>query len=169
MAASRWLLIGLVYFAGMFIAVQGPINSNLGKTINSPLVAGLISFLVGTLALTVIVVSQDTHREALGKAFSSGEQWYNYIGGFLGAFYVAVIIFTAPVLGMGLIIGVSVAGQITAALILDQIGAFGLQKITITPLKVFGAIMTCCGVAIARWVPEIDNNSNNTTEVAADG
>jgi transporter family-2 protein len=142
-------LILLVALVGVFIAIQGPINSHLGRAIGSPWTAALISFLVGTVALAAVVLSQPSARTALRQCGQA--PWWAWTGGLLGACYVTVVIATAPRLGMAMIIGVSVAGSVAASLVIDHLGAFGLPEQPITPLRLLGATLVCAGVALVRW------------------
>lgn len=143
------LLIALVALVGVMISIQGPINAHLGRSLGSPWAAALVSFAVGSLALSAMVLSRDDARAALRHCGQA--PWWAWIGGLLGACYVTVIITAAPRLGMAMIIGVSVAGSVLAALVLDHLGAFGLPVQPITPLRVLGALLVCAGVALARW------------------
>jgi len=113
--------------------------------------AALVSFLVGSLALSTLVVSQKTARDAFALDQISQAPWWAYIGGFLGACYVTVIIIAAPTLGMGLIVGLTVAGSMMASLVLDHFGLFGLIQQPVTILRLLGAICVCVGVVMVRW------------------
>lgn len=143
------LLIALVALIGVMVSCQGPINAHLGRTLGSPWAAALVSFLVGTLALSTIVLSRADARQA----FRQWDQapWWAWVGGLLGACYVTVVITAAPRLGMAMIIGISVAGSVVAALVLDHLGAFGLPVQPVTPLRLLGAVLVCAGVGLARW------------------
>ncbi len=142
-------LILLVAMVGVFIAIQGPINAHLGRTIGSPWAAAFISFLAGTVTLAALVLSQDASRAALRQCGQA--PWWVWLGGLLGACYVTAVIYAAPRLGMALIIGISVAGSVVASLALDHLGAFGLPEQPITPLRLFGAALVCTGVVLVRW------------------
>lgn len=83
----------LALIGGALLAIQAPTNALLGKASGSPIVAAFISFLIGTVALgAAIGVSS-------GKLFAPGLKqvpWYAWLGGFYGAFFVAVAAFGAP-------------------------------------------------------------------------
>ena len=50
----------LAVIAGVLVAIQAPTNAILAKASGSPVVAALISFLVGTAALSVMVAGSST-------------------------------------------------------------------------------------------------------------
>jgi bacterial/archaeal transporter family-2 protein len=77
----------LTAFAGGLIALQPPINAELGRFTGN-LQAGLVSFLVGTVLLAGIVVPSGK-AGTLSEAFEPGCLYY-LGGGALGALYVVV-------------------------------------------------------------------------------
>jgi transporter family-2 protein len=53
---SSEVAVLLTVFAGGLIALQAPINSTLGKSVDNSFAAASISFLIGTVALVGITV-----------------------------------------------------------------------------------------------------------------
>jgi transporter family-2 protein len=72
------------------------------------------------------------------------------VGGLLGAFYVTVVAFLAPRLGVAATLGLAVAGQMLAALALDRAGALGLDVRPITGARALGAALLVAGVVLVR-------------------
>lgn len=72
----------LVIFAGGMIAVQAPTNAMLAKAGGSPVIAALISFAVGTIALFGAWLAGG-HRPP--PASFAGLPWYAWLGGLYGA------------------------------------------------------------------------------------
>jgi transporter family-2 protein len=141
------LSLGLAIIAGVLIAVQAPTNALLGKASGSPIVAAFISFIVGSLALGVIVAATQ------GKLFSPSLKqvpWYAWIGGFYGAFFVAVAAFAAPRVGIGVLLTAAVAGQLAAALVLDHYGLLGLAKHPVTITRAAGFLLVVVGAVLVR-------------------
>ncbi len=87
----QWMLIALV--SGAFLPIQAGLNTKLGKTIESPVYASLVSFAVGVIALTLFVIL--TKQEIAWNGFKSAPS-YVWLGGILGAFYVTAIILSFP-------------------------------------------------------------------------
>ena len=141
------LSLGLAIIAGVLIAVQAPTNALLGKASGSPIVAAFISFIVGSLALGAVVAATQ------GKLFSPALKqvpWYAWIGGFYGAFFVAVAAFVAPRVGIGVLLTAAVAGQLAAALVLDHYGLLGLAKHPVTITRAAGFLLVVAGAALVR-------------------
>src|SRR5919108_469601 len=62
-----------------------------------------------------------------GEGGPPAAPWWVWIGGALGAFYVAASIVTAPRLGAATLIALVVAGQAVASLLIDQFGWVGFH------------------------------------------
>ena len=137
----------LVLFGGAMIAVQAPTNAMLAKAGGSPVLAALISFAVGTVALLVTWLASG-NRPA--SSAWSGLPWYAWLGGLYGAFFVAITAYAAPRIGLASLITIGVAGQIAAALWLDHIGALGLPREPISLGRVAGALLVVAGVILVR-------------------
>jgi transporter family-2 protein len=137
----------LAVLAGVLIAVQAPTNALLGKASGSPIVAAFISFVVGAIALGAIVGATS------GKLFAPGLRqvpWYAWIGGFYGAFFVAVAAFAAPRVGIGVLLTAAVAGQLAAALVLDHYGLLGLARHPVTVTRAAGFLLVLAGAVLVR-------------------
>ncbi len=132
-----WLLILIVLAAGMLLPVQAGVNSELRKFIGHPITASAMQFLVGMVALIVVMI---VLRAPLPEARRiASAPWWVWVGGLCGANYIVVSIFVAPRLGAATLIAVSVAGQMLVSLLLDH---FGLIGYPIHPLNVWRAVGT---------------------------
>lgn len=56
-----------------------------------------------------------------------GVPWWGWVGGVLGAFYVAVVILFAPVLGAATLMATFVCAQLATAVTLDTMGWVGYK------------------------------------------
>ena len=137
----------LVFIAGAMVAIQAPTNSMLAKAGGSPILAALISFIVGTVALLAVWLMTPNRP---GSAAFAGLPWYAWIGGLYGAVFVAVAAYAAPKIGVASLITIGIAGQIVMALWLDHIGAMGLAREPISPGRVIGAFLVVAGVVLVR-------------------
>jgi transporter family-2 protein len=137
----------LVFVAGGMVAIQAPTNAMLAKAGGSPVLAALISFAVGTLALMLAWLASG-NRPA--TAAFAGLPWYAWIGGLYGAVFVAVAAYAAPRIGLASLITIGIAGQIAMALWLDHLGALGLPREPINPGRLLGAALVLAGVVLVR-------------------
>jgi transporter family-2 protein len=117
--AVRPALLAVVGVAGFASAAQQAANGHLREASGEALVAASVSFLVGTLALSVVVaaVGAAGALPSLHWPASPGL----YAGGIGGAAYIALGAYTVPRLGvLHLTLG-TVAGQLLAGVALDAV------------------------------------------------
>ena len=147
MNPAALLPIVLVVVAGGLLALQAPTNAILARAGGSPVLAALISFAVGTIALFVVWLASGNRP---GAAPFAGLPWYAWLGGLYGAFFVAIAAFAAPRIGLASLITIGIAGQIVVALLLDHLGAFELPREPISVGRVLGALLVIAGVVLVR-------------------
>jgi transporter family-2 protein len=129
---------------GGLLALQAPINSKLSDATGN-LPAALISFLVGTLVLVAIVVLSG---KAGGLGNATDVSWFYLAGGVLGAIYVTAALTTVSTIGAGGVAAATIAGQLTASVVIDRIGAFGLDKEPITLSRLAGVGLLLAGTVL---------------------
>ena len=142
---SRSIAVVLTAAAGALVAVQAPINSHLGKRIGT-FQAAFVSFLIGTLLLASIVALAGGGFSRVGEARHVA--WYYLLGGVLGAAYVTCVLLTVRTLGAGGVTAATIAGQLTMAVVIDQLGAFGLEKHPISVSRIAGVVLLIAGVVL---------------------
>jgi bacterial/archaeal transporter family-2 protein len=139
---DKGLAVALTAFAGGLVALQAPINSMLGKTIGT-LAAASVSFVIGTIALVGITLVFGEGFGEVGQA--GGLAWYYLTGGLLGACYVTTVLVSVRTLGAGGVTAATITGQLTASVIVDQLGILGLEERALTPLRVIGIALLAVG------------------------
>jgi len=129
---------------GFSLASQAGVNSKLRSALASPIQAAFISFLIGTIVLGIILIVQKDRWLSVGEALNI--PWWAWLGGFFGAFNIAMSIYLAPKLGaVALAISV-VCGQVVASVFYDKYGLLGYPRIEITPNRIIGAVLLVLGV-----------------------
>jgi transporter family-2 protein len=133
----------LPVFAGVAITIQSGVNSQLRTSIQHPLMAAFISFVVGTIALAILLIfSKDTIP---GLAQYSSVIWYKYTGGLLGAFVVTVTLISVAQIGAGNMFVLIVAGQLVTAVLMDHFGVLGMKPNPVSLQKFFGICLLVAG------------------------
>lgn len=142
------LLVLLVLLAGASIAVQPVINATAAVQMGHPLWGALASALVTFLALALVITSL---RIPLPSAESlRGFPSWLYAGGLIGAFMLFIALLAAPRLGVATTAALIIAGQLAAALMIDQFGWLGMPQQSITGLRVVGAVCLLAGAILIR-------------------
>lgn len=147
MAAFLWALLGIA--AGACIAVQAPINVQLGRGLGMPVAAAGISFLAGALLLCVLTLVF-SKVEGRMPDWRAPAPWLYVAGGFLGTVYVTTAILLTPRIGAAAVMGLAVAGQLTAGLIIDRIGFLGVAVRELSLGRVAGAVLLLTGAVMIR-------------------
>ncbi|MAI90583.1 DMT family transporter [Ponticaulis sp.] len=142
------ILIGLGLFSGMMIAAQGAINGRLASAIGGPVQAATISFIVGATGLILVNLFMG-NRFALSQSFST-LPWWAWIGGLVGSIMVTSSALAVPRIGVAAWVSAVIAGQLIAAVLYDQFGAFGQTVRPATPLRLLGVVFLFAGVYLVR-------------------
>jgi transporter family-2 protein len=143
-----WPYLLFAVVAGAMIPFQAGINAQLAHWVGGGIRAAFVSFLVGTAALLILAVAVRNPWPSLARLGDA--PWWVWIGGLLGAFYVAGSIYAAPKLGAALLIAAVVAGQTIASVVIDQYGWVGFREQHITAGRVVGVALVAAGVTLVR-------------------
>lgn len=141
------ITILLAVVAGAFMAIQAPTNALLARPVNSPITAAFISFLVGTFALGMITWFLPSRPDPEGVR---ALPWYVWLGGLYGAFFVAVVAFGAPRVGVAVLLTAVIAGQMSMAVLLDHFALLGLPRQELNLSRVAGLLLIVAGVLLVR-------------------
>ena len=142
---TRGLAVLLAAAAGIFVGLQAPVNSRLGKEIGS-LQAATVSFTVGLLAL--ILVAALSSGGISGVTNAGRAPWWALIGGVLGAFYVTVALITVRTLGLSALTAIVVSGQLAIAVVVDRFGLLGITKQHIGTPRIIGLVLLIVGAVL---------------------
>ncbi|MFZ7124969.1 MAG: DMT family transporter [Desulfobacterales bacterium] len=147
MGAVFWLIL-LALVAGACLPTQAGINAQLNLWTRSPVLTAAISFGVGTLALVIYAIANRTPMPV--RAAMPELPWWVWIGGVLGAFFVASTVVLAPRLGAAAMVALIIAGQMTASLVLDHFGWLGYPMQPLNLWRIGGMGLVVAGVVMIR-------------------
>lgn len=128
--------------------LQAGVNSQLARWVGHPVLAALVSFVVGTLALAAYCAAVRPQLPTLGSL--SQTPWWVWVGGLFGAFFVAAAATFAPRLGAATFISITIAGQMLAAVLIDHYGLLGFQPRPVGLMRLLGVLLLVAGVALVR-------------------
>lgn len=136
-------LLILAVVAGTLIPVQAGVNALLSRHLADPSQAALISFFVGTLALLGWSMAlRHPWPPLAGLAKIPAVLW---IGGALGAFFVATTIYLGPRLGASTMTAFLLAGQLCSSVLLDHFGAIGFPEHPVSLWRIVGVVLLGLG------------------------
>jgi transporter family-2 protein len=134
--------------AGISVAVQQVLNGSLRASLNSPAWAGFASYLGGLLTMVVVLLAM---REQMPSwKLATATPWWAWSGGILGGVFILLVILLLPSLGAATLLALVVAGQMSAAVIMDHFGAFGLAQHSLSISRLTGVALVIAGVVLIR-------------------
>jgi transporter family-2 protein len=145
---ASFVFMAVAFVVGALIPVQVAVNAQLGAVTKSPISAGLIIFLVGTVAFVAVTALARPPMPSMAQ-LATGPKTI-WLGGFIAALYILSAVIVAPKLGVGLTTVLIVAGQLLMALLLDHFGAFGNPEQSINLWRLAGAAMIVGGVVVIK-------------------
>jgi transporter family-2 protein len=137
------VVIGL--FAGCLLGTQPSVNGQLGRNLEHPLQASLISFGSGTAIILVVSILSGSFP----PSFTTPPRelpWWIWFGGAIGVILVTSSLILVPRVGSLPWFAAVMTGQTLAALVLDHYGLLGNPKVTTSPLRYVGAGLLIVGV-----------------------
>jgi len=146
---SRTIYLLSALLGGAILPVQVALNTLLRRYVGEPMQVTFISYLAGTLAsLAICFVAR---YPVPNGAMLAQTSWWMWIGGCLGTVYVWSTIFATAKIGAALTLALTIAGQMIAALFLDNYGAIGLNKIPASPERIAGVVLVVLGVSLVAY------------------
>ncbi len=143
----------LAFFVGALTALQSRANGRLAIHLNNGILAGLVSNLTGWSLIFIILAFSKKDRTSFIRVLKASRhreiKLWEVMGGFGGAFFLAVQSSSVPVVGIALFTIGLVAGQTSSSLLVDKLGISPSGKKPITALRVTTAALTLVGVTIA--------------------
>lgn len=139
----------LALLAGLILALQVGVNTNVAKVVNNSFVPLILSFVMGTMVLiTYALISRQNVVASLAKL--NDQPWWLWTGGLLGASYVWLAIVIASKLGATQLLAFVISGQLITSLIIDHYGFFGFSLNPINPYKLIGVFLLIAGMICIR-------------------
>jgi bacterial/archaeal transporter family-2 protein len=146
--SNPYFLFLVALLAGAMMPTQAATNHKMATVVESPVLAALISFVVGSVALIayVLLSGESISNLSLAKA-APPVAW---IGGLLGAFFVAAAVTLVPRLGVAMTFSLIIAGQMIMTLIIDHFGLLGVPVKEVSIARIAGILLITGGVILIR-------------------
>ncbi len=133
------LILGAL--SGVLMAVQGSLNTALGKIVGL-LEGTFIVHVVGTiLALGLVLVGLGQGNMAHFRE----APWYTYLGGILSVGIIYLVVAAISKVGVATATTAIILGQVFTAALVDHFGWFGLEPLPFSLLKALGILLMAGG------------------------
>ena len=135
----------LAFLAGCGLPLQAAANARLGKALASPFSAAGLQLGIAAVLLFVLALATGEIRamDRLARA-----EWWQLSAGLASAAYVVAGIVLFPRLGAVATVGLFIAGQALASLMLDGFGLFGIARRVPGPLAWLGTACVAIGIVL---------------------
>ena len=144
----NFTLTVLAFFVGVLLPVQVGINAELARYINSPVLAALISFLVGSICLLFSAAVLETPFPNLVDVISL-PSWL-WTGGLIGALVVLGSILAGPKIGALALVSLLLAGQLIGSIMIDHYGWLGFSFHKMNFQRLLGVILLVGGFLLIQ-------------------
>jgi transporter family-2 protein len=135
------------------VAVQSRWNADLGLSLGDGVDAALLSYVIGWVLLSLLLVVNPSARAAIASipslVRSKSLAWWALLGGVGGATLIASQSVTVPLLGVALFTVAVVAGQTSSSLVVDRVGLGPGAPRPVTSWRLWGAIVATLAVIVA--------------------
>ena len=146
--SNAYLYILIALAAGAMMPTQAATNNRMAVVVDSPILAAFLSFVVGTVALLVYALVAGVPLGNLASAKDAPA--IAWIGGLLGAFYVAAGVTLVPRLGVAMTFSLIIAGQMLVTIIIDHFGWLGVPVKEVSLARFGGVLLVTAGVVLIR-------------------
>ena len=144
----KFAIIFATLLGGVALAVQAAWNARMRSVVGTPILSAYLSVCVTFVILSLVVLSGLLGRGTLSGLGSA--PWWAWGGGFAGAYFLVITLVALPRIGAALVVACLVLGQMATAMLLDATGWFGVPRIELTPMRIFGAVLLVAGVAVLQ-------------------
>jgi transporter family-2 protein len=130
---------------GALLALQAAANVQLSAAVGSPFAASTLQLAIGAAVLlaAALVVGAIAHLDRVPDA-----PGWHLVGGLGSAVYITAGIVLFPRLGAIVTVGLFVAGQMGASLVLDDLGWLGVEREPLNAAAWAGAVAVVAGIAL---------------------
>ena len=142
------VLLVLAFVTGAGLAAQGAMNARLSAALHAPVLAALISFLVGTVVLLLALLA--SRQRLPDTSVAAHVPWWAWFGGIFGAAFVLMTVVVIPRAGAAATVGLAVAGQLIGSLLIDGFGLLGVPRHAFSAPRLAGAVLMLAGVLLIQ-------------------
>ncbi|MFJ4454846.1 DMT family transporter [Pseudomonas sp. NPDC089392] len=157
------LPFALALLAGAVLPFQAAGNAAVGRALGHWLWGAFTSLTVSSVVVIAALLVLRVPAPDLGKAMQG--PWWLWIGGVLGAMYVAGAAALTPKLGAAGFLVLVVAGQIITAVLADHFGVMGLAGKPLNLARLAGVLLILCGVLLVQGTWAVPSPASTTAVV----
>ena len=140
------MLLLMALFAGVLIALQAAINSQLGVMLKNSLMATVVAFALSVLVSGIALIGFNSQWPNWSDI--RAVPWYLWLGGVMSATGVGLFYFLIPKMGVGAMMSYALTGQLVLAVVASHFGWFGLPQAPLNQIKITGLCAMIVGLVL---------------------
>ena len=144
---NQGINIFLAIVGGIFLAVQGGLNAQLGVYLKSPILATLVAFVFSSLFALVIVATSLKGGVDMGL-FKTVPVYLWFSGAFFSVLGISLYYHTIPRLGISTMISLGLFGQLVFSTVAGHFGWFGLPQEPFELKRILGVAAMTVGILL---------------------
>ena len=142
--------IALGLFSGMVQVTQTVVNSELMVHVGSSAAAGWCTMASSAVIILAIMLLKRESFKVYTKLRLNRHSWWILCGGVCGASFLIVNALLIQHIGAGMLVILNIAGQLTAALLIDVCGLFGARRKSASLSQIIGLIIVFAAAAMLK-------------------
>lgn len=148
---------------GCLLGTQPSANGQLGRHLEHPLQASMISFASGAAIVLALSLAAGVFPPRL--TVSAGQMpWWVWTGGAIGVVMVTTSLIFVPRVGSLIWFAAVMTGQTVAAIVLDHYGWMGNPRSSASPLRLVGAMLLIGGVIAIVQAKRLEANAEASSD-----
>lgn len=144
---NQYINILLAFIGGVFLAMQGGLNAQLGVQLKNPLLASLTAFFFSVIfaLLAVLLTVKNIPKTSL---LLSIPKYLWFTGALFSVIGIGLYYYTIPKLGISTMISLGLFGQLIFSAVAGHFGWFGLPQEPMTMKKTLGLLAMTVGILL---------------------
>ncbi|WP_437395878.1 DMT family transporter [Flagellimonas lutimaris] len=144
---NQYINIILAFIGGVFLAMQGGLNAQLGIQLKNPLLASLTAFFFSMVfaLLAVIIGVKDIPKTSYLLTIPK-HLWFT--GALFSVIGIGLYYYTIPKLGISTMISLGLFGQLIFSAVAGHYGWFGLPQEPMVTKKLLGLLTMMVGIVL---------------------
>jgi len=137
----------LAILGGMFLAVQGGLNSQLSVLLKNPLLASVVAFFSSTV-FSILFVLLTVKNTPNWPELKQIPLYLWFTGGFFSVLGISLYYYTIPKLGISTMISLGLLGQLVFSAIAGHFGWLNLPTEPLTLKRIAGILTMLTGILL---------------------
>jgi transporter family-2 protein len=144
---NQYINILLAFIGGVFLAMQGGLNAQLGVQLKNPLLASLTAFFFSVIfaLLAVLLTVKNIPKTSL---LLSIPKYLWFTGALFSVIGIGLYYYTIPKLGISTMISLGLFGQLIFSAVAGHFGWFGLPQEPMVMKKTLGLLAMTVGILL---------------------